>query len=418
MMMISGALKSAPTKGIEAILGMLPLHLHIREIALKARLRTSTVVKLNNWDGLCEGNQGSHIKSLDDELNVIIPAKMPRDIASGKITGHKVEFIYSGKCQNDSAVTNIYTDGSKMNDHHTGCGWAITHGDAVIHSDYKYLGTESTVFQSEVVAINLALCWIKENRHKPGLKTFNIYSDSKSAIQAIEKPFYKSKLVKECKMNLKKLESKATIKILWIKGHKDHTGNELADMLAKSGTVRVTGVHPELPIPKAAVTDRIDKYLQQEWQKEWDHPMNLDKFRQTRLFIGKVNNSKIYRKVILKRCRRHLSRLVAYVTGHCTLKRHLRIMKIDMDKDQLCRFCKDEDETPSHLITECGSTEDIRLRHMNMFKYRDKQDDEIPVLTWDPIDKWRINHDSLTPELIHLIEDIATTNMDREPRAT
>jgi hypothetical protein len=50
---------------------------------------------------------------------------------------------------------------------------------------------------------------------------------------------------------------------------------------------------------------------------------------------------------------------------------------------------------------------------MNMFKYRDKEDDETPVLTWDPADKWRINHDSLTPELIHLIEDIARTTERR-----
>jgi hypothetical protein len=67
--------KSTPTKGIEVILGIQPLGLFLRETALKARLRTASIVE-SNWTG--ETNRDTrlgHIKSLDLELNRVTPLR-------------------------------------------------------------------------------------------------------------------------------------------------------------------------------------------------------------------------------------------------------------------------------------------------------------------------------------------------------
>jgi hypothetical protein len=180
------------------------------------------------------------------------------------------------------------------------------------------------------------------------IKNINIYSDSRAAIQAIKNPVYKSKIVKECKMNLKHLERSIKIKILWIKGHKNHTGNELADMLAKKGTNPTCGLYPMLALPRNVIRQKISEHFRKKWQKEWENPLEDENFRQTKIFIKTVDNSKIYRKRILRRSRKHLYKLASYITGHCTLMRHLKIMKIKDDKT--CRLCGDNDETPSHLV--------------------------------------------------------------------
>ena len=56
----------------------------------------------------------------------------------------------------------LFTDGSKM-DSRAGAGWAATHGNLVIAEKSVYLGTEATVFQAEVVAIERSLRWAIES---------------------------------------------------------------------------------------------------------------------------------------------------------------------------------------------------------------------------------------------------------------
>ena len=52
---ISGALISTPTAAMEVILGLIPLDLHIVELAARSRIRTKPLVK-DRWDGI-DGSQ-------------------------------------------------------------------------------------------------------------------------------------------------------------------------------------------------------------------------------------------------------------------------------------------------------------------------------------------------------------------------
>ena len=52
---ISGALRSTPTDAMEVIAGLIPLDLHIMELAARSRVRTKPLVK-DRWDGI-DGSQ-------------------------------------------------------------------------------------------------------------------------------------------------------------------------------------------------------------------------------------------------------------------------------------------------------------------------------------------------------------------------
>ena len=52
---ILGALRSTPMDAMEVIAGLIPLDLHIRELAARSRVRTKPLVK-DTWDGI-DGNQ-------------------------------------------------------------------------------------------------------------------------------------------------------------------------------------------------------------------------------------------------------------------------------------------------------------------------------------------------------------------------
>jgi hypothetical protein len=147
--------KSTPTKGMEAILGIPPLHLHAQELALNSRWRTRNLVQ-KTWGGLASTGKKGHIFILDDALRSIPEVHQPDDQVQPQLNWlEKQEPI-------DCDIT-AYTDGSKLDNVGTGCGWAITHGDQIIEEESIPLGESSTVFQAELIAIQAVLLWLKIN---------------------------------------------------------------------------------------------------------------------------------------------------------------------------------------------------------------------------------------------------------------
>ncbi|XP_066906210.1 uncharacterized protein [Halyomorpha halys] len=93
------------------------------------------------------------------------------------------------------------------------------------------LGKHSTVFQAEVFAIlSAALCPEVTSSERTGI---TIFSDSLSALHALESPRVTSNLVRECKLALESLACLKKLQLVWVPGHKGITGNEKADQLAR-----------------------------------------------------------------------------------------------------------------------------------------------------------------------------------------
>ena len=71
------------------------------------------------------------------------------------------------------------------------------------------------------------------------IKFLKIFTDSQAALLAIDKVVISSTMVRDAVCTLEELTNKIqNIKLLWIKAHIGHEGNEIADRQAKLGAER------------------------------------------------------------------------------------------------------------------------------------------------------------------------------------
>jgi len=367
LILICSARRSTPTRGMEIVLNIPPLHLWIRQVALQTRWRIRKFVP-PTWDGIPRtGVSRGHIRSLDNKIGKIIPEGMPVDQTWEILIDRHTKFDLSGEHSNEALAVNIYTDGSQL-EQHTGASWMASVGDQQQGHQSHYMGTNSTVFQAEVMAIKLAMDWVNQSKvhfRKKGLNMIYIYVDSKSAIQTLTHNVTKSKTTLMCKNALLVASTSLGVTIRWIKGHANHTGNEVADMLAKKGTHMLQGPGPFTPLPNSEVEKCIEQHLLNKWQHEWNSEITCS---QTKLFASHPANSKLSKKLI-SLDRLDLSAVISWVTGHGNLNRHKHV--IDASHSPLCRFCKLKEETPYHLTYECEITAAERIRRRMLDANRD-----------------------------------------------
>ena len=344
-------LRSSPTSGLEAMIGLIPLDLHIKSEALKSRARTRRIL-VDNWDGIGRGKLRGHRQILDSELNEIIPPNLPIDLIPKRLN-----WVRSSKATVDKNI-NIYTDGSK--EIMTGFGWAACIGEYVIAEANGPLG-DATVFQAEVIAITDALQWLIKYNKNP-ISSAVIHSDSQAAIAAITSPNINSKIVLECATALEKAQKNLNVEINWVKGHNDNTGNELADALAKEGNhAMVTGPHPVIAVNNKSIKKNIDTYIHKIWNKRW---IMSKECKISRSFLPNITYNKI--KYMSMWPRKELQLLSYIITGHGPFKAHLgKWTNID---NITCDYCLESDETSWHLWNECPALEFQRITEITKDK--------------------------------------------------
>ena len=96
------------------------------------------------------------------------------------------------------------------------------------------------------------------------------------------------------------------------------------------------------------------------WNNRW---ANRTDARQTGIFFPKIDLNKSIE--ITKQSKTNIGTLVRALTGHDFRKRHTNIT--DEIGDETCRFCKNEAESPAHIITECPSLLHHRARTFNSY---------------------------------------------------
>ena len=119
---------------------------------------------------------------------------------------------------------HIYTDGSKVETQVTSA-YVCPYGTR----GYR-LRDGCSIFTAEVEAINKALTYVKVSPRK----SFVIFSDSMSVLQAIESQESKNPLVNKVLQTCQEiLSDNRYITFCWIPSHKDIRGNEDASRVAK-----------------------------------------------------------------------------------------------------------------------------------------------------------------------------------------
>ena len=346
--------RSTPSRSLEVMLNMVPLHLKIRENALCGMLRVLPDAKIR-WDGLGKSKQLGHLAWGKKELSKMGITNFNFD--KTKVTNINRNFIVDiDSFQSGKPDSNIdlkcYSDGSKYRGH-TGYGFTITSGLMELESDNGYLGTQSTVFQAEITAISKCAEAIME---EPAAEAI-IYSDSQAALKALVSLHIKHKSVQKCISVLNEVSLNKSITLAWVKAHAEYPGNERADNLAKMGTTRFN-MTVDVPYPvkwaKSLIAENTHKTWNQEW---WDYPHA----RQTKIWFPYIK--KKISKGLIKLSRQELGLLVQLLTGHNRLRYHSS--KIDPSLDPTCRKCREEAESTWHVLGDCPSLMSWRLQSFN-----------------------------------------------------
>ncbi len=335
-------LRSAPTIGLEAMLGWVPLDLHVKEIGMKTYSRLRSEIT-NKWDYIGAQNKVcGHIGLWSTELMSALPVGIP-------VEAQNEEMIWINHNKDDYGPDivpmNIYTDASKTQDD-VGISWVATEGNYIMAEGYDS-AKEISIYTAELLAIQEALRWLKDRL--PLVKKVVIWSASKGAVSSLNGYKTKNSMAIETMYLLRELTACMSVQIKWVKGHSNCTGNEYADLLARKGAEEARMVSyssPYVALPPKQVKKAISNAVLRKWQARWD---NTQTCKVSHLFKPNVGNEYVITKLSLE----EISKLSQIITGHGLFKRHMRHWN-EID-DISCALCGEDQEYSWHLWEYCPS---------------------------------------------------------------
>nr|XP_042903993.1 uncharacterized protein LOC122270499 [Parasteatoda tepidariorum] len=130
--------------------------------------------------------------------------------------------------------TICFTDGSKL-DGRVGLAFVIYENGTENVTAKHRLHNECTVFQAELLCINLVVKWIQNSFSENQIFKYLICTDSLSSLFLLRDTTSTEKLVVEIHSILNALEN-VTIHFSYVRGHSGILGNERADQLAREAT--------------------------------------------------------------------------------------------------------------------------------------------------------------------------------------
>jgi hypothetical protein len=114
----------------------------------------------------------------------------------------------------------------------------------------------SLIFQAEVYEI-LARVHEIENQYRPD-KYVRVCSDSQESLKAFQVAKTTSPLVLQCQKALNDISTRHTVGLYWVPGHAGVRGNEIADKLARDGSVqKFVGPEPFLGVSRQSTRRMI-----------------------------------------------------------------------------------------------------------------------------------------------------------------
>jgi ribonuclease HI len=349
----TGAMRTTPTRAMEVILGLTPLDIHVKEVALMTMYRFRTV-------GIePEVGAGETRRRLWHEALSSLPMLQANtDSIAPRFVFHKPYKICISNTTEEPAAADticVYTDGSKT-EHGSGCGVYSTS----LKLKIKWaMGKHANVVQTELNGIYIAAKEIS-SKNISG-KNICIYTDSRQALLALERPRITQGSVLECHEALVKASDNNTVKLKWIKGHGKYRGNHIADTLAKRAAgERLLEPAPSASLTTSAVANQIREHSQIAFRKRWDETRNCSLARELLHYPDQAAAKKF-----IMMTRQNLRFVTGILTGHCQLNKHLHRMGVS--DTPLCRGCKQEDETMEHVLCDCPALSSTRKAAFDEF---------------------------------------------------
>lgn len=217
-----------------------------------------------------------------------------------------------------------------------------------------HCGKHAKTTQTELAAIHT--CCVDAIKH--GLKgSICIYNDSLGALNALDNPIIRGKLVLECVQLLEQLAQTNNVHVIWIPSHNGIYGNDTADKIAKYGaTIPVCGPEPHIALDTAMAKKYNEQWLAQQIQIAWS---SYRRDTHAKQFLAKANND--ISDQILNMTKANIRITIGLITGHCGLNSHLARIGIRNDPD--CDLCGRDSETAIHILCDCQSLSHIRRKY-------------------------------------------------------
>ena len=333
-----------PTVLINALLNLPPIGAKITETALS---RAITCKAEKHWS--YTPNAGisylTNQEKLDSTLKIV--AKIDSNVTLDRtrpINIHTKNFTTDIADRSNIRVEDemknilVFTDGSKDELEQTGYGIYFAKDKKGI-SISQPMNCHNSVFQAEVTAISKAAEELTKG--PPINRPVHIYTDSKSAINAIDKNTIKTITVKQCIENLNELGKTTEVTVHWIPGHQDYDGNEIADLLANYGRTRFLKPNT-FPVPNSNIIRKIKSYFKPSATTLQYLPLSSEaKYITYKLLeSGKFNPDKIS-KSISNLTHKNLAIPIRSLSDVNCLNNHMH--KIGYSYTPLCEFCEDND---------------------------------------------------------------------------
>ncbi|XP_056645836.1 uncharacterized protein LOC130451060 [Diorhabda sublineata] len=321
---ITGAQRSTPQATLDVLLNLKPLDLHIKGLAAKSalRLRETGLWKQSNYghtrilrkiENMADIVDKGVLKqrtdyttarlTFDIDLNILIPTREDWE-------------------ENPGTVNNlIFTDGS-VNDKRTGAG---VYFEVLGIKESLRLRNGCNIMQAKLRAIERTGELIRCRDET--MRDITIYMDSQATLRSLSSTAVRSRSVVSCHETLSWICDQK-VRLCWIPGHSNVKGNQMADKLAKLGTTRSGNETVGLPLPPIKLLrDTIDRILEGEHGKRWSNRDDCVISRSLWAVLQKRKTTELlgYGKASIRR-------VVAVITGHCTVGSILRKMGIRTDR--------------------------------------------------------------------------------------
>ena len=233
----------------------------------------------------------------------------------------------------DTGPTDIqvYTDGS-THERTTvgGAGMVVMSGEDIIERWHAPTGRWSSSYQAEKSAMVRAITWLDEYEDwQSALALCN----SKSLVETFANSNQPDGDVHRIQSAIAELCKKKEVRILWVPGHCNLRGNELADLEAKLGS---ESAQPSVPLDSST---RAALIRQEERQSSLTHP------RLTALYTTRPREEE---ETLLKKA----DRTDRFRCGHHPHLRRWQHMT-GLSETDSCQLCAEEEESSEHLWLRC-----------------------------------------------------------------
>ena len=252
---------------------------------------------------------------------------------------------------------HVYTDGSAFKATiNAGYGAIIHQPDGSQTELFNSCGSFCSNYVAEKEAITQAITHIHDmfDDHPNLVRDIVIFTDSQSALQALENGQSGDKSLSRLTMKFDQLMSKheTQITLQWIPGHAGIGGNEKADTLAKKGA---SMPQPENSVPYETAVKMIKSNFKEQWLQDWTRN-NTGRALYEHMNAPKPNDP------VNKLKRGEQSTIFRLRTGHIGLNNHLSRIKKNFPSQ--CPLCLHPNETVEHHLLQCPELHDLRRQFL------------------------------------------------------